>query len=160
MPEQQRIGTTFINEEVRHLSLGYLISDMVGYNDKLSSQNPSTSKGNSVLHTSDLFADFSLIIHLKKLLRFTVDIIGGQRKGFNFQSGDAKNNHLVTSLLLSSDFWSDYLSSMGTSAIRGLPKWLRVCNMDLMRSAALSTDGTGDDRRDHDFVLFVEPNVV
>ncbi|XP_058112891.1 uncharacterized protein LOC131255941 [Magnolia sinica] len=35
----------------------------------------------------------------------------------------AKNNHLVTSLLLSSGFWSDYLSSMGTSAIRGLPKW-------------------------------------
>ncbi|XP_058099819.1 uncharacterized protein LOC131244190 [Magnolia sinica] len=90
---------------------------------ELSSQNPSALKGNSVLHTSDLFADFSLIIHLKKLLRFTVDIICGQRKGFNFQSGDAKNNHLVTSLLLSSGFWSDYLSSMGTSAIRGLPKW-------------------------------------
>ncbi|XP_058069876.1 uncharacterized protein LOC131218973 isoform X2 [Magnolia sinica] len=39
-------------------------------------------------------------------------------------SCDAKNNHLVTSLLLSSGFWSDYLSSMGTGAIRGLPKWL------------------------------------
>ncbi|XP_058071349.1 uncharacterized protein LOC131220465 [Magnolia sinica] len=36
---------------------------------------------------------------------------------------NAKNNHLVTSLLLSSGFWSDYLLSMGTSAIRGLPKW-------------------------------------
>ncbi|XP_058108985.1 uncharacterized protein LOC131252106 [Magnolia sinica] len=37
--------------------------------------------------------------------------------------GDAKNNHLVTSLLLNSSFRSDYLSSMGTSAIRGLPRW-------------------------------------
>ncbi|XP_058103664.1 uncharacterized protein LOC131247311 isoform X2 [Magnolia sinica] len=36
---------------------------------------------------------------------------------------NAKNNHLVTSLLLSSGFWSDYLSSMGTGAIRGLQKW-------------------------------------
>ncbi|XP_058107669.1 uncharacterized protein LOC131251155 isoform X1 [Magnolia sinica] len=40
------------------------------------------------------------------------------------KTGDAKNNHLVTSLLLSSSFWSDYLSSMGTGATRGLPKWL------------------------------------